>query len=284
MYRLLLPLLLYLTACNPTRSYEAAGRVVGFGSDARTIIIEHEEIPGLMPAMAMPFKALDTTQVRAVTMGDAVGFTLFLNRDSSWIDHLTVLPDDAVARYPAGEPMPSAPSGTPILQEGDRPAPFELVDQDGRPVRLADFQGRALLLTFIYTRCPLPEYCPLMSQRFRTLQPLLQERFGDRVHLLSVSFDADYDAPEVLRAYAGRYTDDTASWSFASGSPEQIRQLTTAFGVFYQPDGTDSTFVHNLTTALIGPDGRIATLWRGNDWTADEVLQATGDLLAGTRP
>lgn len=271
--------LLFLAGCTLRRTYEITGRVVGFGDDGRTVIVEHGDVPGLMPAMTMSFKTIDDGALDSLAVRDAVRFRLVVTRDSSWIDRLEHLPDSAVAAYPSATPDPAfAPSTTaPLLEEGDAVPPFTLVNQDGEAFRAADFEGRLLLLTFIYTRCPLPDFCPRLSGHFQRLQPRLIERFDDRVHLLSISFDPNHDTPEVLRAYARRYTDSTEHWTFATGSLEEIARVAQRFGVFYAASGEE--FDHNLATALVGPGGQIRRIWRGNDWQPEEVLEAIENVL-----
>ncbi len=261
-----------LAGCNYSRTYEVQGRIAGFGDDLRTLIIEHEDVPGLMPAMVMSFKARSAKELENLEEGDAISFSLTLNRDSSWISSITKLPDDAIAAHPASANMPDLeiPAGTPVLQEGDPVPPFELIDQKGDTLRSTDFSEGALLLTFIYTRCPLPDFCPLMSQNFARLQPPIREQYGDAVQMLSISFDPGYDTPEVLAEYAKRYTNDTRQWRFATGSPEQIGTVATLFGVFYEPEG--DIINHSLSTVLIGPEGRVRKIWRGNRWTTQEIM------------
>lgn len=269
-----------LSGCTPRAEYDVRGRVVGFGSDARTVIVEHEAIPDVMPAMTMPFTARDSAAVAALETGDAVAFTLVVTSNSSWIDDLRSLPDSAVARRPAGTPTRSTPGGSsPIIDVGDAVPSVELVDQNERPVSFADYDGRVLVVTFIYTRCPLPDYCPRMSNHFQTLQPRLQSRYGDRTALLSITFDPEYDSPSVLRDYARRYEADTTHWRFATGTPEEIRQVAEAFGVFYEANGPDID--HSLITALIGPEGRLRYRWIGNRWTPEDVLRAVDEVLDG---
>ncbi|HMB89455.1 MAG TPA: SCO family protein [Rhodothermales bacterium] len=277
--RLFFLLLLLTVGCGLQRSYEGQGRIVGFGDDGRTVIIEHEDIPRLMPAMTMPFQVQDSTELTSFAQGDALRFTLHLSRDSSWIADLIPLPDSAVARHPAGAPDAFLDAtATPLLEPGDAVPVATLVNQAGETINLADFQGRALLLTFIYTRCPLPDFCPLLSRQFQRLQPVLANRFGDEVHLLSISFDPAYDTPATLRDYARRYTQNTSTWSFTTGSEEAIADLASRFGVFFAANG--DTFDHNLTTALIDQEGRVVHLWRGNDWQTEDVLAAVSDLIA----
>lgn len=257
-------------------TYTAEGRVAGVEDGGHTLYVEHEEIPGYMPAMTMPLPVSDPAAAESLTANEAIRFRLAVSGDSAWIESLQVLPDSAVARHPARTIRPNPSAGDAearMLREGDRvPADLTLTNQAGDALRLGDFRGRALVLTFIYTRCPLPNYCPRMSKQFAVLQPKLREQFGTKVHLLSVSFDPAYDTPTVLREYAARYTDRLDTWTFATGDSTDIRRMTDHFGVFTKTEGEEIT--HNLTTAVIGPEGTVHRLFRGNDWQPNEVMRA----------
>ncbi|SHK50010.1 SCO family protein [Rhodothermus profundi] len=268
-------LLLLWTGCHPSRTYEVRGRVVGFSDDPHTLFIQHEAIPGYMPAMTMPFRTPDTAAVAQLSPGDLVQFTFHVTRDSSWITDIRRLPPDAQLALDAG-PRPTL-HGLPLLQEGDQLPNVTLLTQDSLLLHTAELRGRVVVLTFIYTRCPVPDFCPLMSRHFQQLQQPLKARFGDRTRLLTISFDPAYDTPTVLRRYARQYTDDTHHWIFATGDSTTIYQLATQFGVHYE--AASGEIIHNLTTALVGPDGRIARIWRGNRWQPEEVLHAVARLL-----
>lgn len=156
----------------------------------------------------------------------------------------------------------------------------KLTDQDGETLRLADYRGQSLILTFIYTECPLPNFCPLMSKQFAILQPKLRARYGELAQLLSISFDPENDTPQVLTDYTKRYTDDLSTWTFATGAtPEDLEQVKQAFGV--TTIEREGQIVHNLATALIGPDGRLVWTWRGSDWTPADILEVAAQTLEG---
>ena len=275
-------LLLYLFG---TQTYTVDGRVAGIKDDGRTLVVEHEKIPGYMPPMIMPFSVADSSMTAALAPGDAIQFRLAVSDDSASIIALRQLPDTAVARNPARTVTPiddAGGSGTQMLQRGDRlPADLTLTNQAGETIQLGDYRGQALVLTFIYTRCPLPNYCPLMSKRFATLQPQLRKQYGQDVQLLSISFDPAYDTPQVLRDYAAKYTDRLDTWTFATGDSTQVQRATELFGVFTQMKDSDE-ITHNLTTALIGPEGRVRRLWRGNDWTPEDVRQAVERVVGAS--
>lgn len=231
-----------------------------------------------MPAMTMPFTVHDTTDISQLQVRDAIGFTLSMTADNSWIYDIQHLPDTSVAEHPAGAPTAVRGADPPprVLEIGDPAPQFELRTHADTTLTLAELEGKAVLLTFIYTRCPLPEYCPLMSRNFAQLQPMLDHRFKDEVQLLSVSFDPQNDSPTVLREYASRYTDDLSSWTFATGDSLQVKNFANSFGEYYAR--TRSEIVHNLVTVLIGPDGRMRQYWRGNDWAPEDVIGALEDL------
>ena len=269
-------------ALLPPSSYDVKGRVAGIDDGGRTLIVEHEEIPGYMSAMTMPLPA-DPSTTASLEPGDAIEFELVVSDDSTWIGSVESLPDTAVARHPAQttQPMPASTSlsdGPQPLREGDQvPADLTLLDHTGTPIQMADFRGRAVILTFIYTSCPLPDYCPLMSKHFATLQPMLREKFGDQAHLLSISFDPDTDTPAVLRGYAASYTDRLDTWTFATGDTSQVNRATSLFQVYTKPEAGEIT--HNLVTAIIRPDGTVQRLFRGNEWTPEEIVRSLEKIL-----
>ena len=259
-------------------TYVGRGRVAGLRDDS-TVTLKHERIPGYMPPMIMPFTVDDPQLLDGLTAGDAVEFELTVTDEAGRITALTQLPDTAVARNPAQTVTEiDRPSDNKAsqLREGDEvPPDLSLISQAGDSLRTGDYRGQLLVLTFIYTRCPLPNYCPAMSNGFSALQPRLRDRYGDEAQLLSISFDPAHDTPSVLRDYAARYTDRLDTWTFATGDTSSVRRATHLFGVHTQPGNDEQgEFLHNLTTAVIGPDGTVHRLFRGSDWTPEDVLRA----------
>lgn len=267
--------LLYVVFLGTT-TYTVKGRVAGVRDGGETLFVEHEKIPGYMPAMTMPLPVGDPSETNALRTNQAIEFRLRVQGDSAWISRVEPVADTAVARHPARtmRAMPgSQSSDRDMLREGEQvPGDIRLLDQDGEAFRLADFRGEALVLTFIYTRCPLPTYCPRMSRHFASLQPTLRKQFGETVHLLSVSFDPEFDRPEVLREYAQKYTDNLDTWTFATGDSTQIARITDRFGIFTKQEGGQIT--HNLRTVVIGPTGIVRRIFHGNGWEISQVMSA----------
>jgi protein SCO1/2 len=159
-----------------------------------------------------------------------------------------------------------------------------MINQDGKKISLKQYRDRALLLTFIYTRCPLPDYCPLMSRNFSQISQELQKNPGlkDKVRLLSMSVDPDYDKPKVLREYGAKYLGSNnpqafKQWEFASGTPEQVKNVAQFFGLNYWPE--KDQIIHGLRTAIISPDGKVVKVYRGNQWKPEEVMKELENLM-----
>jgi len=273
-------LLLLLAGCGPTDSstakrYDLEGKVVAVEKDKKLVTVAHEEVKNLMPAMTMEF-SVPSAWVYEVPLvpGDHITATLVVDGLKHWLE------DVVITKQP-----PDSAGGSPTTrveaQPGEAVPDHQLVNQDGKTIRLKDYRGKAFLLTFIFTRCQMPDQCTLMSNNFAAIDRELQKQpdLRARTHLLSISFDPEYDTPKVLRsygaAYTGKYSDETfAHWEFASGSADELKGLAEFFGLTYTKGASgQDQIVHSLRTALIGPDGKIVKVYRGNEWKPDEVLQ-----------
>lgn len=253
------------------QSYPIKGTVVEVDAANRKITLDHEEIPGFMPAMVMPFvvREKDAALLDMASPGDEVTAVLVVPDSRYWLEQIVVVKE--------GVPDPDA-TPRPLLHGlhmGETMPDVTLVNQAGDEVRLSDYRGRTVALTFIFTRCPLPDFCPLMMSNFAGLHAALlaDEELREGTHLLTVSFDWEHDTPEVLRAYGEPFqkTDPPFShWELASGTEEEIRRLAEALALdFYEEEGS---FAHNLRTAVIDPEGRLQSLRRGNEWTSEELI------------
>ena len=261
---------------SSTYRYEARGLIRRLPPDHKTIEVQHEDIPGFMPSMMMPFEVRDEKEITSLKLGDAISFRLNVTQRDSWIDRIQKI-DAGQLHLPAPPPTIAPTSdadGQPRLHEGDPMPAFHLIDQDGKPVTLETFHGHPFVVTFIFTRCPIPNFCPRMSQNFAALQKAIQTSPEPvaTTRLLSISFDPEFDTPEILKQYAQHAGADPAIWTFATGDPAGIHSLTSGFSILVQPEA--GTISHSLATALIDRDGKIAKIWRGNGWTPGEVITA----------
>jgi protein SCO1/2 len=257
----------------PQQRYELQGKVISVDRKLQSVTIAHQKIPDLMDAMTMPFKMKSDWAFEVIAPGDNVTATLIVEGERSWIE------DPVITK-----PRVAQKDVTPLPAEHQPPDPvpdFTLRNQDNKVIHTSQYKGRALLLTFIYTRCPLPDYCILMSNNFAAINDKLNPELKSRAHLLSITIDPSHDTPEVLRDYGLRYnrnrTEDFKFWEFATGSDEQVRAVAEFFGLTYLPDGNQ--IMHSLRTILITPDGRMAKVYRGNEWAIDEVIKDLETVL-----
>jgi protein SCO1 len=255
--------------------YDARGIVRGFSPDRQTIEIEHENIPGFMPSMTMPFSARSQKEIVDLKTGDAISFRMTVTEKDFWIDNVKQIGRDEVQvaeSHPTPTPTVSS-NASARLREGDEMPFFSLTDQHGKRISLETFRGQPFVLTFVFTRCPIPNFCPRMSNNFEELQAAIKTGSGALVNtrLLSVTLDPAFDTPEVLKTYAGYHHADPQTWSFATGDEKEVETLTRAFSVYRQTEG--GTISHGLATALIDKNGKIDKIWRGNSWTPAEVIE-----------
>ena len=272
------------SGCKPRRNpnekrYDLKGKVVAVNKSERTATIAHEDIKGYMPAMTMPFKIKSDADLELLKPGDQVTGTLVVDDVSSWVEITAIVEGPVTVSQTAdvpGEPKP----GTEVPD-------FGLVNQDGKRIHLAQYRGQALALTFIYTRCPMPDQCTLMSNNFAAIDQELQKQpdVYAKTHLLTISFDPEYDSPKVLRSYgaahSGRYSDEAFQhWEFATGSADEVKGVAQFFGLryFHDTESGQDQVLHSLRTVVIGPDGKLFKLYRGNEWKPAEIVS---DLIEG---
>ena len=265
--------LLVSSACArpAAREYELHGQVVAVDPARQEVTISHEDIPQFMPGMTMAFRVADRSLLNGRRPGDLVKATLVV-RDTD--AHLRTLERTGFAVVP-DEPPSAAVS---MLAPGDAVADAAFVDTGGIARRFSDWRGHPVAVTFMYTRCPLPNFCPLLDRHFKAAQDRLRSDPAlSGVRLLSVSFDPRRDTPETLATHAARVQADRSIWQFVTGSPQDVHRFAGQFGVSVMGDNPDSEeIVHNMRTGIIDGRGRLAAILNGGDWSPD-------DLVAGLR-
>lgn len=234
------------------------------------LTIKHGDIPGFMPGMTMSYAVATPALMAGRSPGETIRATLAV---SDATGQLVAIEHTGSAPLPTGTNEVALASS--LLSPGDPMPDVALIDAHDRRRTLAEWKGTATLITFVYTRCPLPTFCPLMDRNFETLQRTLlaDPTLRGRVKLLSVTIDPTFDTPAVLAAHAAQVKADPAVWTFLTGDVGTIDHLAAQFGVGILRDPAQATNItHNLRTTLIGADGRIAKVYSGNDWTPAEVL------------
>jgi protein SCO1/2 len=261
--------------------YHLRGKVVSADVAKGEVTLNHEAIPGLMEAMTMPYKLKDPSILSELHPGDVITADVLVSSDPDadyLLDHIVVVAQAKPDYKPAAAYHLPAP--------GDPAPDFKLRNQDGRPIHLGQFRGKALLITFIYTRCPSPDFCPRVTRNFAALEKQLatDPALYARTHMLSVSFDPEHDTPERLRAYGATYIGSAAKtafahWEFAVPEKPVLAEMAKFFDLG-MTGNVDSTITHTLSTTLIGPDGKVARFYPGNEWTVEQLFGDVKQLAA----
>lgn len=251
------------------KRFDLKGKVLVVEPDKHLVTIAHEDVKDFMPAMTMPFMLPDEEALQYLAIGDEISATLVVDGAHSWLENVVITRQSADS---------SATTGITEAKEGDEVPDYMMVNQDAKDIRLHNFRGKALLLTFIYTRCPLPEYCNLMSTNFAEVDRELQKQpdVYAKTHLLSITIDPEYDTPKVLRSYGAahteRYQDETFQhWDFATGTKDQIKGVAQFFGLRYFQ--SSDQILHGLRTVIISPEGKVLKVYRDNQWKPEEVVK-----------
>jgi len=256
------------------RSFAVRGIIKELGTDSRTVLVQHEAVAGYMPAMTMRFKVQEATQLAGFRAGDRISFRLQVTDTESWIHNITRIGAVQPEQVPSIERLSTQPEGPrpkhPLLA-------FKFTNELGQPVALSDFRGQALAITFFFTRCPIPDYCPRLCKNFQEAAKKLSAIPGGPTnwHFLSFSFDTEFDTPRVLQTYAEQYHYDSTHWSFLTGPAEQIGQLARLSNVTFERDG--ASFNHNFRTLIIDTTGHLQMVFpTGGDLSdaiAAEILK-----------
>jgi protein SCO1/2 len=278
---LILAVVSFIPSCHRantmTKRYPFTGRVVSIDTQAQSAIIDGDDIPGFMGAMAMPYKAKPPATLNHLLPGDSISAEVVVqpskNEDAPpdyWLENVKVIahidPSHASAANSTHMPVP-----------GEEVPDFAFTNQSGKHISLKQYRGNVLFVTFIYTRCPFPDFCPRMSSNFAEIYKQLGTNPAlAGAHLLSISFDPEHDAPKVLRdyGYAVAHTHEPAlfsRWEFAAPKAKDLPSIADFFALTIKPDG--GMITHNLSTAVISPDGKIVNWYHGSDWQPSDLIK-----------
>ncbi|MGC1647585.1 MAG: SCO family protein [Candidatus Sulfotelmatobacter sp.] len=263
----------------PAKRYPFTGRVVAVDTQSQSAIIDGDAIPGFMEAMAMPYKVKPEATLNHLHSGDSISAEVVVvqpdpkNEDAApdyWLENVkTISRIDAVPAAGANSLHVPAP--------GEDVPDFSFTNQSGKRISLQQFRGNVLFLTFIYTRCPFPDFCPRMSSHFAEIYKQMGTNPGlAGAHLLSISFDPEHDTPKVLRDYgfSVAHTHELAlftHWEFAAPSKADLPKIADFFALTVTPE--NGLITHNLSTAVIGPDGKIVKWYHGSDWQPSDLIK-----------
>lgn len=265
------------------RRFHLHGKILSINLNDKSAEVDHDAIPGFMDAMTMSYPVPDSRMLGALKRGDEIKADLVVADSVPHLENIVVLKSTA-------KPDPPSSSNFHMPQPGEVVPDFVLVDQGGKRIHLRSFRGRALLLTFIYTRCPFTDFCPKVSDAFARVYAALEKEpaLGLKLRLLSVSFDPSHDTPAVLRQYAASFRDTTRTsrpfdrWEFAAASKNELPRMAQFFGLYF--NAQNGQIVHSISTSLISPDGKIVEWFHNNDWHPQTVLADASAALASSQP
>jgi protein SCO1/2 len=251
--------------------------VLNVNAGEQKISVRHEDIEGFMPAMTMAFPVASPELLQGREPGELIVATLEVTGTLGRLIRIertgfSELPKDSNAAAMAGG----------LLEVGDALPDAAFIDQQDRRRAMSEWQGSIVLVTFIYTRCPLPNYCPLMDRHFAAIQTAItaDAALRAKVRLVTLSFDPEFDTPAVLAAHAATLKADPEIWTFLTGDRATVDRFAARLGVgLIRPSGVQE-ITHNLRTALVGADGRILQIYSGNEWTPSKALN---DIRAAAR-
>jgi len=266
-------------AAGHIKTYKLRGKVLSTNEKTGEATLQHDAIPEFMEAMTMPYKLKDPSVLSELHPGDLITADIEVSDDANMdtvLDHIVVIGQ--------GKPdyKPTAVYHVPTA--GDDVPDFALTNENGRRVHLEEFRGKAVLITFIYTSCPLPDFCPRVTHNFAELEKELakQPKLYEKTHLLSASFDPERDTPATLKRYGEGYIGAGAAkafrhWDFAVADKKTLPEMAHFFDIGLSSE-KDGTITHTLSTTLIGPDGKVAAFYPGNGWTAKDVMADLGKI------
>jgi protein SCO1 len=262
-------------ACGSSdREYTLQGQILSIEPNRLQADIKHEEIKGFMAAMTMPYKVRDAKELADLKPGDLITSTLVVVSNDAYLKDVKRVGEAPLEKAPEANSAPGASSGFELLKPGEPIPDVPMLDQEGRKTSISALKGKTVVLTFIYTQCPLPTFCPLMDRHFVTIQERLKaDPALSKVHLATVSFDPVTDTPPVLKKHAAQLGADTSRWTFFTGDRDDIDKFASRFGVTIARDSTDpKNITHNLRTVIIDADGKVVKAYTGNEWTPDQIL------------
>ena len=256
-------------ACSRAEKYELRGQVLAVDQARHELTVKHEDIRGFMPGMTMPFRVEDPAAMAAAKPGDVIRATLVIEDAAAYLERVSIT---GHAPLTAAPPRPRID----LLAPGEPAPEVTLVDSGGTAHATSEWRGKVLALTFIYTRCPVPDFCPRMDRHFAEVQRaiLAEPGLAGAAHLLSISFDPAHDTPPVLAAHAKKVGADPRAWTLLTGDRGEVEAFAARFGVSIIPDDANAQeIVHNLRTAVLDREGRLVKIFSGSEWTPGELLE-----------
>ena len=258
--------------------FQVRGVVQELRLGEKEVVIKHEEIPNYMPAMTMPFEVRNTNELAGLSANDQVSFRMIVTKEEGWIEDVKKIGVDTTSQGKEPRPHTRLVRNVEPLEVGDKMTNYPFTNSLGEKIELNDFAGQAYAFSFIFTRCPFPNFCPRMNINFeKAYQQLTSlENAPTNWHLVSISFDPEFDTPERLKEYSATYKPDPKKWSWVTGAMIEIDAITEQLGLTFAFE--NNTINHNLRTVVVDKNGIIRHIFWGNDWTPEELVK---EIVAG---
>ena len=268
------------TNVAPRQVYQVNGTVIEVQAAEKTVEIQHEEIPGYMKAMTMPFEVKNTNELSSLGAGDKVTFQMIVLTNDAWIENIRVT-EKSVKGAPTHGPFRVVREVEP-LKVGDALPEYHFTNELGQAVSTTQFKGKAVVISFLFTRCPYPTFCPLIAGNLAAAQRRLTALTNGPTNwqILALTIDPDHDTPAVLREYGQRFSYDPKSWSFLTGDLVDITAFAEQFELTFWHENGNQLPTHNLRTIVVDANGKIQSIVAGNKWTVDELV--TGVVKAAS--
>ena len=277
-----------MSGANPTtektttkterQEFQVRGVVQEVKAPDKEVVIKHEEIPNYMPAMTMTFEVKNANELSGISSNDVVSFRMIVTDDDGWIENLTKVGVSTNANADLIRSRTRIVREVEPLAVGDKMPNYPFTNSLGEKVELKDFAGQAYAFSFIFTRCPFPTFCPRMNNNFEAAykQLIAMPNAPTNWHLLSISFDPEFDTPQRLREYSATYNPDPKKWSWVTGAMIEIDAITEQLGLVFTFE--NNTYNHTLRTAVVDKNGVIRQIFWGNEWTPQDLVK---ELVAG---
>jgi protein SCO1/2 len=261
--------------------YPLHGQVVTVEPSRKLVMVKHDDMKGFMPAMTMPYEVQNANALDGLSPGDLIDATLVVFSNGAYLTGIKKSGTAPLERAAEAAAPPPASPRVELLRPGDPVPNARFIDQNGKKRQFGDLKGSPVVMTFIYTKCPLPTFCPLMDRHFASMQqPLKADPALASVHLVTVSFDPVTDTPAVLNAHARTLGADPSRWTFLTGDRDEIDRFSARFGMSVSRAPNDPRDItHNLRTAIIDAEGKLVKVYTGNEWTPEEVIRDLGSVI-----
>jgi protein SCO1/2 len=259
--------------------HDVTGIVLKVDREHHSMVVSCKAIPNYMDAMVMSFPVRDSAVLDSLQPGEAIQFTFVVNGEKGYADNVQQRPfqnlelDPSQTRRMKILENALSDKGAKPLTIGQAVPDFTFTDQKGQAVSLSQFSGKVVAITFVYTRCPFPNYCFRLNNNFGQLQKRFPDRMGKDLVLLTIVIDPANDRPAALNSYGEIWKANSTGWHFLTGSLAEIQTVARGFDMNFYPD--EAVLVHSFHTVLIDRQTRLAANIEGNDFTSTQL----GDLV-----